>query len=76
MLPLINLLKQGSVAVQLKNIQEKLDTLEKELNEISKILNLLALNYNKYLEIILKNKSQTILNEKNLEFILNKYDKL
>jgi len=69
-------MKQGSVAVQLKNIQEKLDTLEKELNEISKILNLLALNYNKYLEIILKNKSQTILNEKNLEFILNKYDKL
>jgi len=76
MLTLIQLIKNGSLAVQLKNIQEKLDTLEKELNEISKILNLLSFDVNKYLEIILKNKSQTILNEKNLEFILNKYDKL
>lgn len=76
MLSLINLAREGSVLVQLKKIQEKLSTLERELNEISKILNLLTLDVNKYLEIILKNKSQTILNEKNLDYILNKYDLL
>ncbi len=76
MLSLINLAREGSVFVQLKKIQQKLSTLEKELNEISKILNLLTLDVNKYLEIILKNKSTTILNEKNLDYILNKYDLL
>ncbi len=76
MLSLINLAREGSVFVQLKKIQEKLSTFERELNEISKILNLLTLDVNKYLEIILKNKSQTILNEKNLDYILNKYDLL
>jgi len=72
----MNIVKEGSVYVQLRNIKEKIEILEKELNEISKILNLLSLDINKYLQIILKNKSQTILNEKNLEFLLSTYDKL
>src|SRR6056300_311623 len=64
MISLMNIVKEGSVYVQLRNIKEKIEILEKELNEISKILNLLSLDINKYLQIILKNKSQTILNEK------------
>jgi len=76
MISLMNIVKEGSVYVQLRNIKEKIEILEKELNEISKILNLLSLDINKYLQIILKNKSQTILNEKNLEFLLSTYDKL
>jgi frataxin-like iron-binding protein CyaY len=76
MIGLLKLLNDSSNFVYLKEIQDHLKKLEKELNEISKILNCLSYDVNKYLDLILKNKSKTIVNEKKLEFIINQYEKL
>ena len=76
MIGLLNVLKEGSALIHLKEIKDHLMTLEKELNEISKILNCLSYDINKYLDLILKNKSKTITNEKKLEYLESQYDKL
>jgi hypothetical protein len=76
MIGLLNILKDGSALIHLKDIKEHLVKLEKELNEISKILNCLSFDINKYLDLILKNKSKSIINEKKLEYLENQYDKL
>lgn len=76
MIGLLSLLKDTSAIYQIKEIKEHLHKLEKELNEISKILNKLSYDINEYLDIILKTKSSTILNEKKLQFLENEFIKL
>lgn len=76
MIQLLDVLKNGSVLIQLNEIKEHLVKLETELNEISKVLNCLSYDVDKYLNIILRNKSKTITNEKKLEYLESQYDKL
>ena len=76
MLELLNLLKDGTALIHLKDIKKHLIKLEKELNDISKLLNHLSFDINNALEIILKNKSKSIINEKKLTYLENQFEKL